>query len=239
MCLSMSIAGSTAQGDPSNDPMPMSRVLEVNIKNVKQPESPLLQYPIGGFVVLMLTMQDLSQVTSVKACQLAVWHRFLFHLVEKHCALLTSNQPKAIEALRNMLTVSSADTNLANEDDSLLKPIAEMPNESRERTKLPEEPLDVPTDSPIPAEWKVPFVATSTVHRTHLLSEEDLEEFKRLGNLFEPVERLCSAALHGFLEALSQQALAPAPSVAIDVFDQMRVQEDLHDVFLISDSQEK
>ena len=237
MCLSMSITGSTAQSEPSFDPMPMIEVLKVNIKNVEQPESPLLQYPIGGFVVLMLTMEALNRVALVKACQLAVWHRFLFHLVERHCALLASNQPQAIEALRTMLTISSADTDLANGDDRPLKPIAETSNESRERTELPEEPRDVSTDSPIPAESKVPTVGLSTVYRTHLLSEEDLEEFERLEKLFEPVKDLCSAALHSFLECLSQQGLEP--SLAIDVFDKMRAQEDLHDVFVIPDSQEK
>ena len=240
MSLSMSITGSTAQSEPSFDPMPMIEVLKVNIKNVEQPESPLLQYPIGGFVVLMLTMEALNRVALVKACQLAVWHRFLFHLVERHCALLASNQPQAIEALRTMLTASSADTDpagAANGDDRPLKPIAETPNESRERTELPEEPRDVSTDSPVSTESKVPSVGLSTVYRTHLLSEEDLEEFERLGKLFEPVKDLCSAALHSFLKCLSQQALEP--SLAIDVFDKMRAQEDLHDVFVIPDSQEK
>ena len=237
MSLSMSITGSPAQGDPSFDPMPMIEVLEVNIQNVERPESPLLQYPIAGFVVLMLTMEALNRVALVKACQLAVWHRFLFHLVERHCALLASNQPQAIEALRTMLTVSSADTDPANGDDRPPRPIAETPNKFRERSELPEEPRDVSTDPPIPAESKVSSVGLSTVYRTHLLSEEDLEEFERLGKLFEPVKDLCSAALHSFLECLSQQALEP--SLAIDVFDKMRAQEDLHDVFVIPDSQEK
>ncbi len=228
-CLSMSITGSMPQIGPYGDPMPMIEVLKDNIERIEQPESPLLQYPIGGFVVLMLITTDLHRVTSVKACQIAVWHRFLFHLVEKHCALLANKHPQEIQALQKVLTVSSTDTNMDNGDDRHLRPVAAILNESREQTKLQDQPRDISMDSPTPAESKAPSTRLSTVCRTHLLSEEDLEEFQRLDNLFEPVENLCSAALHSFLESLSQQV--STPSLAIDVFDKMRAQADLHDVF--------
>ena len=233
-CLSMSITGSTPQTSLDRNQMPMIEVLEDSIKDVEQPESPLLRYPVGGFVVLMLIITDLDLVKStlVKSRQLAVWHRFLFHLVERHCALVAINPPTTILALQNIIGVSSADTDMDNLDDLHLKPITEIPIEHREKTKLQDEPRNVSTDSPIPVKSKVPAIDLSTVCQTHLLSEEDLEEFQRLGDLFEPVEDLCSAALHSFLRCLSQQVLAP--SLAIDVFDKMRAQKDLHDVFVIS-----
>ncbi len=231
-CLSMSITGSTPQIGPYGDPMPMIEVLKDNIERIEQPESPLLQYPIGGFVVLMLITTEFHRVTSVKACQLAVWHRFLFHLVEKHCALLANKQPQAILALQKVLTVSSADTDMDNGDERHLRPVAAIMNESREQTQLRDQPRHISMDSHTPAESKVPSIRLSTVCRTHLLSEEDLEEFQRLDNLFEPVENLCSAALHSFLESLSQQV--STPSLAIDVFDKMRAQANLHDIFWFS-----
>ena len=231
-CLSMSITGSTPQNSAYGDPMPMIEVLEDNIKNVEQPESPLLQYPIGGFVVLMLTITDSNQAVSVNACQLAVWHRFLFHLVEKHCALLATNQPQAILVLQNILAVSSADIDMEKGDDRHLKSINEIPNESGEQTKLRDEPRDVSRGFPIPGESEVPSIQLSTVCRTYLVSEEDLEEFQRLEHMFEPVDDLCSAALLSFLRSLSQQVLTP--SIAIDVFDKMRNQVGLQDVFAIS-----
>ena len=230
-CLSISITGSTPQNSAYGDPMPMIEVLEDNIKNVEQPESPLLQYPIGGFVVLMLTITDSNQAVSVNACQLAVWHRFLFHLVEKHCALLASNEPQAILALQNILAVSSADIDMENGDDRHLKYINDMPNESGEQTKLRDEPRDLSKDFPIPGESEVPSIQLSTLCHTYLLSEEDLEEFQRLEHMFEPVDDLCSAALLSFLRSLSQRDLTP--SLAINVFDKMRNRVNLQDVFAI------
>ena len=231
LCLSMSITANTAQSDPHRDPMPMIEVLEVNIRHIEQPESPLLQYPIGGFVVLMLVTRDLKQVTSVEACRLAVWQRFLFHLLERHCAFLVNNQSQAIRALQEIFTVSSANTDSDSADDRHLKPVAKIPNDSKEQSKLQDEPRDVLMDSPISAESKVPSVQLTTVCGTHLLSEEDLEEFQRLEDLFEPVESLCSAALHRFLKCLSQQV--QTPSLAINLYDKMRAREDLHDIFVI------
>ena len=232
LCLSISITANTAQNDPHRHPMPMIEVLEVNIKYIEQPESPLLQYPIGGFVVLMLVTRDLTQATSAKACQLAVWHRFLFHLVEKHCALLAINQSQAILALQEILTISSANLVSDSADDRHLKPVAEIPNDSEEQTNPQDEPRNVSTDSPTSAVSKGPLIHLSTICETHLLSEEDLEEFQRLADLFEPVEGLCSASLHSFLKSLSRQVLTP--SHAINVFDKLRAREDLHDIFAIS-----
>lgn len=231
LCLKMSITASTLQSGPHSDPMPMIKALEINIRYIERPRSPLLQYPIGGFVVLMLVARDLTQVTSVGACQLAAWQRFLFHLVERHCAFLAYDQSQAIRALQGILTVSSANTDSDRADDRHLKPVAEIPNDSKEQSKLQDEPRDVSMDSPISVESQVPSIQLSTVCGTHLLSEEDLEEFQRLEDLFEPVEGLCSAALHSFLKCLSQQALTP--SLAINVFDEMRVRENLHGIFVI------
>ena len=227
-CLSMSITGSISQ---ANDQMPMMEVLDHNLKGIEQPKSPLLQYPVGGFVVLMLVIKDMNQVKLIKSCQLAVWHRFLFHLVERHCQLVALNQSKAILALQNILAVSSANTNVDNRNDHHLRPITELPGDPRDQTKLQDEPRNVLIDSSIPGESNVPSICLSTVCQTHLLAEEDLDEFRRLENLFEPVRDLCSAALHGFLKCLSEQAFGPSP--AIDIFDTMRAQEDLHEVLVI------
>ena len=117
-------------------------------------------------------------------------------------------------------------------DDRHLKSVTEVPSEPREQTKLQDEPRNMLTDSPIPVESNVPSIHSAAVSKTYSLAEEDLDEFQRLGNLFEPVRDLCSAALYSFLKRLSQQALTS--SLGINVFDTMRAQEDMHDIFAIS-----
>ena len=232
--LSMSITGSTPQNDSHGDPMPMITVIEENIKNVEQPESPLLQYPIGGFIVLMLIINNPIQVKSVNVYQLhvAIWHRFLFHLVEKHCALLAANQSQATLALRNILTCSSTNTDMSSDHDHHLKPITEISNEFEQQIRVHHEPKDASPNCSISANSERPSIQLSTILGTYLLCEEDLEDFQRLENLFEPIEGLCSTALHSFLERLSRHDLTPSP--AIEIFDEMRAQANLQDVFVIS-----
>ena len=230
--LSTSITGNTPQSGSYLFPEPMTVVLEDNINKVDQPESPLLQYPVGGFVVLMLIMADLKQVKPIEAYELAIWHRFLFHLVERHCALVATDQPKAILAVRNLLAISSADPDIGNGDERHSELIVEVPSECREETIFQDKLIDVSTGGPTPVESKLPSIRLSTICQTYLLSEEDLEDFQRLGTLFDHVEDFCSAFLHSFLNCLSQQV--HTPSLAIDVFDKMRARVDLHDVFWIS-----
>lgn len=199
--------------------------------NVQQPEPPLLQYPVGGFVVFMLIIRDFTRVGSLKTFQLTVWHRFLFHLVEKHCALLAADQSRAILALQNILLHSSADPDTGYGNDLDTKHSPKMENEPGGASELLQDSVDVPIGSSIPGQ---PRLLTSTqlntICGTHLLSEEDLDEFQRLEDLFEPVENLCSVALHHFLTYLLKEVTTP--SLAIDVFDTMRAKENLHDVFL-------
>ena len=230
-CLSSSIASSTPTTSASSSPRPIIPVLEENIMNVQQPEPPLLQYPVGGFVVFMLIIRDFTRVGSLKTFQLTVWHRFLFHLVEKHCALLAADQSRAILALQNILLHSSADPDTGYGNDLDTKHSPKMENEPGGASELLQDSVDVPIGSSIPGQ---PRLLTSTqlntICGTHLLSEEDLDEFQRLEDLFEPVENLCSVALHHFLTYLLKEVTTP--SLAIDVFDTMRAKENLHDVFL-------
>ncbi len=230
-CLSMSIASSTPISSISSAPMPMITVLEESINNVQQPEPPLLRYPVGGFVVFMLIITDFNGVRSFKTCQLTVWQRFLFHLVEQHCALLAADQSNAILVLQNILQDSLTDPDKGYGSESDPKHHLELENEPRRVSELLKDSVEVPMDSSVPAQ---PHLLASTqldtIRGTHLLSEEDLEEFQRLESLFKPVEDLCSVALHRFLMYLLEEVTTP--SLAIDVFDTMRAKENLHDIFL-------
>ena len=239
-CLSVSINGSMPQSSIYGDPMPMVQVLKENVQNVQRPGPPLLRYPVGGFVVLMLIITDLPSVASVKACQLAVWHRFLFHLVEKHCALLAANQSQAVLALQKIFQVRLSDTDIQGGsdtdmefgDDPNAKSIFEMTSESGKEDERPDWLPDVSMDSPVPPQPQLmPSVRLNTICGTHLLSEEDLEEFQHLGDLFEPIELLCSTTLDSFLKCLLQQVITP--SLAVEIFDKMRAQKDLYEVFLV------
>ena len=212
-CLSSSIASSTPTTSGSSAPRPMIPVLEENIKNVQQPEPPLLQYPVGGFVVLMLIITDFTRVGSLKTFQLTVWHRFLFHLVEKHCALLAADQSRAVLALQNILSQSSTSPNPGHGNDL----------NTKHSPKTESEPGSPGQHRPLTS------TQLDTICGSHLLSEEDLDEFQRLENLFEPVKDLCSVALHRFLMYLLKEVTTP--SLAIDIFDTMRAKENLDDIF--------
>ena len=239
----MSITGSTPQSSTYGNPMPMVLVLGKSLRDIQQPEPPLLRYPVGGFVVLMLIIMDMTLFTSVKVCQIAVWHRFLFHLVEKYCTLLVVDDSQAVLALQNIHQVSLPDTDMQSGsgtdvqsgDDANARPISKIPSESGNNAEHPDGPRDVLMDSPIRLKPQaMPSAGLDTICGTYLVSEEDLEEFQRLADLFEPIEDFCSAALDGFLKCLLQHATTP--SLAIEVFDKMRAQEDLYEVFHIPEN---
>ncbi|MCJ1262859.1 hypothetical protein MMC22_002729 [Lobaria immixta] len=211
--LSMSITGSTPRSGTFGDPQPLTYVIQQNIRRIHEPESPLLQYPIGGFVILTLIANDLDLISSQKLCQLAVWNRFLYHLVEKHCALIAIDQAQAVAALEAIVHHSRHD--LSGTDTDLERP--------HKRSTAPANSLTAGTPQ---AEHRI---SPATLCGTHLLFDEELEEFQRLDDLFKPAEEYSSSVLEIFLRRLSEEM--PKAVFAIHVFDTMRALEDLRPVF--------
>ena len=165
LCLSMTTISSTPQSSIDVQPMPMIEVLKKNIENVQQPKPPLLQYPVGGFVVLMLAITDVNQFASVQACKLAVWHRFWFHLFEKYSAVLASNQSKAVLMLQNILSVL-AEIQMDHADNPHTKPVSKNPTEP-EKVFMDDPQIEV-MDSPVPAQPRfMPSAALKAICGTH------------------------------------------------------------------------
>lgn len=211
MDLSMSITGTTPRTGTFGDPRPLPHVISKVFLNIHEPESPLLQYPLGGFIVLALAAEnDGFEVRTER--QIAIWHRFLYHLVEKHYEFIKVDQARAVAALDVILQPSEIES---SDHDAVLELSSNQPAEpSVTMSQNPE------------------TMSYITLRGTHLLSEEDSDEFERLGNDFQQVIRKSISALKPFLQQLSQET--PKASFAIDVFDTMRASENLSDVFQVS-----
>ena len=186
--LSMSTTGSTPRAGTFAKPHPLVDVIQRNLDIFCEAESPLLQYPVGGFVVLTLLAHNLN--FDLRKLRETIWQRFLFHLVEKHCAAMTTDQGRAVAELQDIIlsrTTAALEAGKITPDD---------------------------------------------LCGTHLLSEEELDDFKRLDALFEPVETR-SSALRMFLSRLPLEL--PRMPIAIDLFDTMRARKDLSEVFQLEE----
>ncbi|KAL8787042.1 MAG: hypothetical protein Q9195_007947 [Heterodermia aff. obscurata] len=224
----MKISGSSSTSPRSANifKRPMKQVLRQNLISILTKRAPLLQYPIGGFVVLMQIAMDLKLAQPTDVYHLAAWQRFLFLLVERHCTFLAADQQRAVAALHEILSspVVHGDTEMVDvsnaRNDLIVK--AEAGQEVKE-----------PDGSPNPSIENRPSSRPrllDTIHETHLLPEEDLEEFQRLDNFSEAIEDHCAVFLERFLLSLSQDLRPLDP--AIDVFERLRAREDLQDVFI-------
>jgi len=211
MDLSMSIAGTTPRTGTFGDPHPLPHVISKVFLNLHEPESPLLQYPLGGFIVLALAAEN-DGIGGRNQRQIAIWHRFLYHLVEKHCDFIKTDPARAVAALNVILHPSEIE---ASDHDAVLEL---SPNK-------PAEPSVTKSHNP-------EKMSCIILRGTHFLSEDDFDEFERLGNDFQQVIRKSDSALKPFLQQLSQET--PKASPAIDVFDTMRASENLSDVFQVS-----
>jgi len=201
--LSISFSGSTPRTGTFGELRPLASAIQRNFCGFREPGSPLLRYPVSGFVVMTLLAIDLGH--SEELCKLAVWHRFLFHLVEKHYALVATDKSRADHALQNILHLHSPG-----------------PSDSDQEPQPPVEPSALPPHAK-------PQISLSTLCGSHLLSDEELDDFQRLGALFRPVDRYSSFALGTFLAQLS--LYPPNATLAMETFGTMRAREDLRALF--------
>ena len=228
----MKISSSSSMSPKSTDSIqkPMDQVLRQNLYNLSMTKAPLLRYPIGGFVVLIQIAADLELVSRADLCHLAVWQRFLFHIVEKHCDFWAADRPRAVAALHMILSspVAGGDTEMADvsntSNDLTLKVEAEQ--EAKELDGSPR--LSKDNGHSLKPHLKS-GIGLDTIRGTHLLPTEDLEEFQRLDDFSEAIEDHCADFLGLFLLSLSQHL--SEPGIPIDVFERLRAREDLQDVF--------
>lgn len=74
-----------------------------------------------------------------------------------------------------------------------------------------------------------PGTAPATLCGTHLLSDEEFEDFQRLESLFDPVRLYGASALKSFIVQLSTENAKTM--TAMDLFDTMRARDNLRPVF--------
>ena len=225
--LSMSITSTPRAGHSSLSSrqaglLPLTEVLRENIRHVHRPQAPILQYPLNGFIVMVMVVtwmgKTMLQEIGTPNLRLAVWHRFLFHLVEKHVAAVVDNRERALSTLLSIVQPSGDVAGSAGQSTSIGRFVRKL-----------EQGLKISPKSSQKQDNSV--ILPSTICGTHLLSEEDLEDFRSLGQWFEPLENDSSLALECFLLRLSQE-FSQADS-AIDVFDKIRSENDLRNVFIV------
>ena len=229
--MKISTSTSTPQGSTDSIQKPMDRVLRQNLYDISMTKAPLLQYPIAGFVVLMQIAMDTELVSPADVYHLAVWQRFLFHLVEKHCNFFVADRPRAVAALNEILSPPAVGGDTEMVDISNARNDLTLKAEAVQEAKGSDGSAD-------PSKENCPSLGShlksgfdlDTIRGTHLLPEEDLEEFQRLDNFSEAIEDHCADFLVLFLLSLSQHLSQPEPPV--DMFERLRAREDLRDIFL-------
>ena len=215
--LSNSVSASVSRNSNiGNASVPLIQALYRSISVVSMAKPAILQYPIGGFVILMFVAADAGITT--EACEPVVWQRFLFHLIEKHRACIAQTPDQAISRLHDLL--------LAPREAA-----SELPRQPHGVAQLHDETPDSATSSldlgkPL---RKRLSISPESLQSTHLLTDEELDQFRSLRTLFGFVERDCSLALSRFLQHLALEMTSVVD--AIEVFDRMRVQSSLAMVF--------
>ncbi|KAG8533436.1 uncharacterized protein KY384_002219 [Bacidia gigantensis] len=215
--LSMSINESTPRTGTFGNPRPLQRVISQNFLGIWEPDCPLLQHPLEGFVVLALTAQNLGVYGLLNHrvdVPLAVLHRFLYHLVEKHCACGKKDQSAASTALNAIIQ----DLQKAGRPyESVFEP---------PRGKDVEDP-----DVSMTGETSGLQQMSSTILKgTYLVSDEELEEFDRLDD-FAAVVKMPVSKLETFPKSLLLEA--SQNTYASGVFEVLRASEVLNDTFNI------
>jgi hypothetical protein len=191
--------------------LPMA--LSQSLASLQKPSSPLLQYPLNGFVVMIQSMIDLNLEPRPNARQNAVFQRILFHITEKHHEFYLSDSKCASEALRSILW----------------RPQTEQEEQAEASSSTSTSPDAIPQTGSRHNSVAILSIPIITLRDTHLLSEYDWDILQRLGSLFDHVKDDCPCALAFFLHALNKHISASL--TAIEVFDKMRTMKDLRKIF--------
>jgi hypothetical protein len=191
--------------------VPLRQSLSDSLDAISKPSPTLLQYPLGGFVVVIQCMIDLGLDSSTVRLKNAVFQRILYHIVEKYHESLTVNGREAtIKGFYN-LTWSH-----------------ELQGEVAET--LGSASLDNTFDIISVPRFSIP---TSSLTDIQLLSVRDADLLQKLGPWFEHVKDKFSFALAVFLHILCKEAAAD--SRPMEIFDAIRAKEAFRLVFKAPD----
>lgn len=218
--LSVSITGTPGSPASQTNLIPLVSALSRNFAELEEPDAALLQYPVGGFVVMILIATDLKLELRPGLRELAVWHRFLFHLVQKHC--LTARNEAHIPALPQHGSAGEIESSSGTKRASPLAP--DVQDTFHERA------VTIGNLGNSPTERKA--VTIESISNTPLLAEEDLEQFRRLGPLFGVIEQECSSALATFLQCLTSRTAVDDEN-PMEIFNGFRNRQDLVQVFAL------
>jgi hypothetical protein len=181
--------------------MHLRQVLSNSLDASPKHSPPLLRYPLGGFVVMIQCMIDLSLDPSTVLLKNAVFQRTPHHIAEKyHECLIANGREITIKSFRSLIWSPESQSEAV---ESLGTPLSD---DTFDIISVPL--LSVP----------ISFLAD-----VDLLSVEDMEFLQKLGTLFVHVKDKCSFAIAVFLHILCREAWAG--SKPMDTFDRIRAQD--------------
>jgi hypothetical protein len=206
-CLSSTFSGSTLRARKSDDnlTLPLPVALSQSIHKINEPLPELLRYPVGGFVVMILAIDDLELELGPQVREQAVFQRLLFHLTEQYYELLVSDKDAAIKSAQAIFMCIQSTR------------AAPAP------AQAPADPENIPSPCP---EFTI-----DALMKTNLLSLEDLDTFHSLGPLFAFVEEKCLWAVLAYLHFLVHATVIRVDSGPMECFDRVRNLAGLKDVF--------
>ncbi|KAF2788334.1 hypothetical protein K505DRAFT_378963 [Melanomma pulvis-pyrius CBS 109.77] len=142
------------------------------IKKAIHGNGPLLNYPLDGFLVLILAARDIDNENCEReSLRCVVWLRTIFHMAECHYSCIRKDGlEKARGRLHQILHSQSRDANTGSSSQN-----SALVGSS---------------------------ITLASLKETHLLSSDDLETFRRMGPLFTHIGSKCGAAIAVFLQYL-------------------------------------
>jgi len=185
----------------TGEKVPLRQFLSDSLDAISKPGPTLLQYPLGGFVVMIQCMIDLGLDSSTVLLKNVVFQRILYHIVEKYHESLTVNgRETTIKGFHNLTWSHGLQS----------EPLETLGGASSDDT------FDI---------ISVPLLSLpiSSLTDVHLLSVREGDLLRKLGPLFEHVKDKYSSALAMFLHILCREAWAD--SNPMEIFNGIRAKE--------------
>jgi hypothetical protein len=168
--------GESPRTDPASLSLTLGETIPRLIKQAINGNGPLLNYPLDGFLVLILAARDIDNENCEReSLRCVVWLRTIFHLADNHYSYVRKD---GLENARDRLQHTIYSRNL--------KPHAGGSNFDPALVKR--------------------SITMASLEGTHLLSSDDLNTFGRMGSLFTHIGSKCGAAIAVYLHYLLEYA---------------------------------
>ena len=222
---------SNASSSSAADERPLIKAIIDAVDTVNGKSSVLLQYPITGFSVAMQiylnNRANWKNILTEPDIDTVIWHRLLFHFVEKHHQSHPLRYKEVVEALEELTLGQTEQPELHHRPDTIADATHSSVVSEVGQSSMDIDPKEAPTD------WQQrssdPFPALLS---SQLLSDEELEDLQRTGwNSQRAQNHRAAALLKKFLDALQKEGRTEEPAIVI--FDRMRESEELGDVFVL------